>query len=446
VALQTQLLTGSNTFSGSNHFSGIVFATNANNKLAGDGSGLTSVNSTTLDNLDSTAFWKLAGNSGTTAGTNFIGTTDSQPVEFKVQSERVMRFEGGTGVEPNILGGISANVIDSGVKGAVISGGGTFENEGLEQPEAPNLIRSGANHSVVAGGYGNKILTNATESFIGGGHSHTIKDFNNRAVIVGGRSHTIGTNSDYSVILGGDFNQIFENITAGAILGGGSHEIYTNADYSVIAGGQNNLVGSNAQYAMIPGGQNNQAAGSYSFAAGRQAKANHDGAFVWADSQSKDFTSTATNEFRVRANGGMIFDAGSSNIDFQTSGYITLNGGFLHGAESDRNLKKNNTPIDTVEVLEKLAAMPVEYWNYKRETDDEVPHIGPYAQDFKAAFYPGRDDRQISWLEFHGVELAAIQGLNKKLDEKEDQISDLRKELDALKQLVMEMAKNGGAQ
>ena len=37
------------------------------------------------------------------------------------------------------------------------------------------------------------------------------------------------------------------------------------------------------------------------------------------------------------------------------------------------------------------------------------------AQDFKAGFYPGRDDKGISTLEFDGVELAAIQGLNQKV-------------------------------
>ena len=40
--------------------------------------------------------------------------------------------------------------------------------------------------------------------------------------------------------------------------------------------------------------------------------------------------------------------------------------------------------------------------------NNDVPNIGPMAQDFKAAFYPGRDDKGISTLEFDGVELAAI--------------------------------------
>jgi hypothetical protein len=42
----------------------------------------------------------------------------------------------------------------------------------------------------------------------------------------------------------------------------------------------------------IPGGRDNLAAGDYSFAAGHRAKANDNGAFVWADSTDADFSST----------------------------------------------------------------------------------------------------------------------------------------------------------
>ena len=64
------------------------------------------------------------------------------------------------------------------------------------------------------------------------------------------------------------------------------------------------------------------------------------------------------------------------------------------------------------------------------------------AQDFKAAFYPGRD-KGISTLEFDGVELAAIQGLNQKLNEKDAEIQDFKARLEKLEQLIHE--KNGGA-
>ena len=91
-------------------------------------------------------------------------------------------------------------------------------------------------------------------------------------------------------------------------------------------------------------------------------------------------------------------------------------------------------------VLEKLVAMPVQSWNYKWEADDAVPHLGPMAQDFKAAFYPGRDDKSISTLEFDGVELAAIKGLNQKLEDRsrklEAENAELKQRLDALEKII----------
>ena len=113
------------------------------------------------------------------------------------------------------------------------------------------------------------------------------------------------------------------------------------------------------------------------------------------------------------------------------------------GSPSDRNAKKNFQPVDTKGVLEKMAAIPIQQWNYKWEKDTDVPNIGPMAQDFKAAFYPSRDDKSITTLEFDGVELAAIQGLNQKLEQKETEITELKAWLEKLEQLMNE--KNGGA-
>jgi hypothetical protein len=92
--------------------------------------------------------------------------------------------------------------------------------------------------------------------------------------------------------------------------------------------------------------------------------------------------------------------------------------------------------------LDKLAAIPVQEWNYKWERDDATPNLGPMAQDFKAAFYPGRDDKSITTLEFDGVELAAIQGLNQKLHEKDVQIQQLQQSVAELKELVSQMARD----
>ena len=75
--------------------------------------------------------------------------------------------------------------------------------------------------------------------------------------------------------------------------------------------------------------------------------------------------------------------------------------------------------------------------------------------DFKAAFYPGRDDKGISTQEFDGVELAAIQGLNEKvesgkqkaesrMEKLEAENAELKRRLERLEQKMS--AKNGGAQ
>ena len=114
----------------------------------------------------------------------------------------------------------------------------------------------------------------------------------------------------------------------------------------------------------------------------------------------------------MRASGGYRFFTGDTAVGAKLAA-----GDTSWSAICDRNEKKNFSRVNANAVLEKLAAMPVQSWNYKWESDTNTPHMGPMAQAFKAAFYPGRDDKSISTLEFDGVELAAIQGLNQKLDQ-----------------------------
>jgi len=101
---------------------------------------------------------------------------------------------------------------------------------------------------------------------------------------------------------------------------------------------------------------------------------------------------------------------------------------------SDRNLKEKFTPIDNQEILERVASLPISRWNFK--TDAKTRHIGPMAQDFHAAFNVGPDDKHIATVDEGGVALAAIQGLNEKLKEKDARIEVLEKRLADLEQLV----------
>jgi len=132
-----------------------------------------------------------------------------------------------------------------------------------------------------------------------------------------------------------------------------------------------------------------------------------------------------------------------------TAGVSLAPGATSWATLSDRNAKKDFAPVDTGAVLAKLAKVPVEQWRYKWEVDNDTPNLGPMAQDFIHAFYPGRNDKSITTLEFDGVELAAIQGLNQKLNEKDarlntqaTEIQDLKQRLEALEKIVLKQTSN----
>jgi len=105
---------------------------------------------------------------------------------------------------------------------------------------------------------------------------------------------------------------------------------------------------------------------------------------------------------------------------------------------SDRNLKENFVPVSPREVLDKVAALPISRWNFK--DDAATPHVGPMAQDFHAAFGLGTDERHIATVDADGVALAAIQGLNQKL---ETENAELKQRLDRLERMMSE--RHGGA-
>jgi Chaperone of endosialidase len=51
------------------------------------------LNADKVDDLDSTALWKLGGNAGTTPGTDFLGTTDANDLVFKTNGAEGMRID-----------------------------------------------------------------------------------------------------------------------------------------------------------------------------------------------------------------------------------------------------------------------------------------------------------------------------------------------------------------
>lgn len=323
--------------------------------------------------------WSLTGNAGTMPGTHFVGTTDNQPLEIKVNGQRAVRIapasDGAFG--PSIAAGHSVNTILAGVDSATIGGGGF--------PGFPNQI-------------------SADGGAIGGGFGHVVAG--DGGVVAGGRENRAGASGQFY-----------------ATVSGGSSNWATGLASTVGGGAANQASG---LYATIPGGRANLASGTYSFAAGRRAKASNAGAFVLADSNDFDLTPGVNNAFTARFTGGARFILGINASGVTTWLCAVYNGGSW-GCSSDRNVKENFQPVDGQEILEKLAALPITTWN-AIGTDPAVRRMGPMAQDFYAAFGLGDDDTVITTGDLDGVALASIQGLYRIVQAQDAQIAALQQE------------------
>jgi len=129
---------------------------------------------------------------------------------------------------------------------------------------------------------------------------------------------------------------------------------------------------------------------------------------------------------------------GSEQMYIDFSGNVTATS---FNPTSDRNAKEHFAPVDVREVLDKVASLPITRWNFKQ--DGASPHMGPMAQDFHAAFGLGPDDKRIPTVDADGVALAAIQGLNRKVDEhlkaKDEEIVQLKQSIARLEDLVSKL-------
>lgn len=287
------------------------------------------------------AVWLVTGNAGTSPGTHFLGTTDAQPLEFRVNNQRGWLLQAGS-LAPNLVGGAEANSIGS-VSGSVIVGGGSAASPNSIGASDFATIGGGEGNSIsdsgsgglIAGGARNTIEASAVSSVIGGGEGNTVGEGSTQGVIAGGGNNGVGAGTTYVTISGGLANGI-ESAANFATVAGGANNVVTASSVSApggitISGGRNNLVRGDAEgatigggarntieasgrFATVPGGSDNAASGSYSLAVGRQAKANHTGAFVWADAAGLDFSSLLANEFAVRATGGVRLETGGAGL------------------------------------------------------------------------------------------------------------------------------------
>ncbi|RMF30819.1 MAG: hypothetical protein D6759_11170 [Chloroflexi bacterium] len=372
-------------------------------------------------------YWKLEGNGGTLPGTHFLGTTDNVTLTLAVSGTTALRLEPTDGT-PNLIGGYGGNRVTAGVKGATLGGGGA----------AIGINRVTDDYGTVGGGYGNRAgndagtTNDAPYATVGGGQSNTASG--TTATVGGGYLNT--ADGFRAAIVGGYANDASGSY---AFVGGGyNNDISLFGPYTVIGGGYNNTA--SGYYAVVPGGYANEAEGKYSFAAGHQAHARHEGTFVWdGETTSGNLYSSNNGRFLVRAPGGIWFGATAGDItptiganvfiSTSTGAYLTTGGTWTNA--SDRNLKENFALVDAQAVLEGVARLPIQSWNYKAE-ETTVRHLGPTAQDFYATFGLGADDRHIATVDADGVALASIQALYARNQALERRVAAQQAQIEAL--------------
>uniref|UniRef100_A0AAU2UXE3 Tail fiber domain-containing protein n=1 Tax=Streptomyces sp. NBC_00003 TaxID=2903608 RepID=A0AAU2UXE3_9ACTN len=84
--------------------------------------------------------------------------------------------------------------------------------------------------------------------------------------------------------------------------------------------------------------------------------------------------------------------------------------------------RPSGAPVNGYDVLAKVAALPVYTWRYDTEPE-HVRHLGPMAQEWKAAFGLGDSDTTIPVVDAFGVALVALQALQRRVEDLEAELA-----------------------
>ena len=420
--------------------------------------------------------WLLGGNAGTDPAVDYLGTSDDQPLVLGANGQPLVRVEAApvpasSSYTANITMGNADNTIRPGVRGATIGGGGLP----LSTPDSifnPNVVHDhfgtiGGGHANVAGS-DDANTNNAQWATVGGG-------VDNRA---GGQGATVGGGeknfaiNNQATISGGERNAA---LGVASTVVGGFRNLAADREASVVGGGFNTAAGISS---IVVGGESNCAGGRFSLAGGRNAKVRptvpsgatgtgcanvsgtgtsggDQGTFMWADSQNANFQSTGSDQFLVRAQGGVFFGTGGAVslpvgrfINTSSGAHLTTGGTWTNA--SSRSFKTDFEAVDPLEILDRLLKLPMRTWTYL-SAPENGRHLGPVAEEFHASFGLGSDDTSITTVDASGVALAAIQGLNQRLQaentalrrqnaDQDAAIAELRAELDELRRALLPAA------
>lgn len=244
--------------------------------------------------------WDTQGNAGTNPLTDFVGTSDNHPLVLRVNNAQALRIVP-TLFAPNLIGGAAVNSVSASAAGQTVAGGGESGIGCGAKGIASCSNQTGDFYASVGGGAGNTAF--GLYSSINGGDSNSAS----------GQGSSISGGSD--------------NIASGltSAVNGGSGNIASGVSSVVVGGLGNTASGADS---TASGGFANCAGGDYSWTGGRSAKVRvgnepgdgtcapgsldadgDNGTFVWSDSRGSAFVSTGPDQFLVRADAGVMFNA-----------------------------------------------------------------------------------------------------------------------------------------
>ena len=208
---------------------------------------------------------------------------------------------------------------------------------------APNIISYSSSYDFIGAGQNNTIGPYASQCMIGSGYSNSVVSCFSSAIVSGDNNYV---GQYYSFVGGGNHNTINANT---AFIGGGiGNNIQSNAEFSFIGGGFANVASGSGAFiggggiiydttngleingntasgvsSVVLGGAENSAGGDFSFAGGFMASAPYSGDFVWADAQGLPFQAGNSNQFAVRASGGVVFSTSGAGVTIDGQPVLT---------------------------------------------------------------------------------------------------------------------------